>query len=354
MNAVGVNNRLDDLENRVIDLEGEEGGMIGSITSTDGTVTPTKEGTIVDLSIQGLTGVSVGDRALTALNSRQVLCAADFDRAYFELTSGATKSIRVAQLLTVRSLVANSTVLVRTPDVLNYASLRGATNGVILYYGAPPTEPGDEDVPTPADPPGDQPLAVISYDNSIPLLTLNSPNIFIIGKQLTGFATFVDTNFQTWTQDKIVTADQIVEAITNVVAEFLNTAQGGGTVVFTTTVGGYDESMIGCFCQSTGTVVSPGSPVVEVASCFDFNEDTARGIIGIIQGPNTVVTHGPVFCRQSGPLSFLDVGDFLVPNQDGCQPATPEQRTTIISSGMPRVRIMNDEVHDGMFDCLIN
>jgi hypothetical protein len=82
MNPVGVNNRLDDLDNRVTDLEGEEGGLIGNITSTDGTVIPTKTGQTVNLSIQGLTGVTVGDRQLTAINSRQVLCAADLSTQF--------------------------------------------------------------------------------------------------------------------------------------------------------------------------------------------------------------------------------------------------------------------------------
>jgi tetrahydromethanopterin S-methyltransferase subunit G len=97
MNAVGVNNRLDELDDRVTDLESGGGGGGGgggtggiqNVTSTDGTVKiATNAAKTVNLSIQGLDGVTIGNRTLTSADSRQVMYPDDFLNATFELVNG--------------------------------------------------------------------------------------------------------------------------------------------------------------------------------------------------------------------------------------------------------------------------
>jgi hypothetical protein len=171
----------------------------------------------------------------------------------------------------------------------------------------------------------------------------------IFSKDLTGFATY-DAQWTNWDDTHLVTAAEIKSAI----------QAGTGTpssVILTTTVENYEENQIGCFCQTTGILLNPDSPVVKVFKWNStFGAATAKLIVGIIQGPNSVLTHGPVFCRQSGPSIAFEVGDFLVPSEDlnGCKPATNQEPTTIISSGMPRVRIMHGQLENGMFACFIN
>jgi hypothetical protein len=88
MNAVGVNNRLDDLDERVSDLEtaGAAGGTLLKLDDSTVALTVFQGG--YDVSVQGLQHVHVADRDITSTTSYQVLCPKDFKDGVFVLDTG--------------------------------------------------------------------------------------------------------------------------------------------------------------------------------------------------------------------------------------------------------------------------
>jgi hypothetical protein len=197
-------------------------------------------------------------------------------------------------------------------------------------------------------------VSALSYVRNGDTLNIYPVKVALLGKQLTGYAPYT-TEWTNWDDTHLVTAAEIKAAIMD--DSQTSPEGGGGTVILTTTIVNYDETQIGCFCYSIGNPLSLDSPVVEVMKWnATFAADTAKKIVGIIQGPNTVVTYGPVLCRPAGAVGVLDIGDFVIPSvdPDGCQVATAEQRTIVTSSGMPRVRIMNEDLPNGMLACFIN
>jgi hypothetical protein len=124
------------------------------------------------------------------------------------------------------------------------------------------------------------------------------------------------------------------------------TSSGGGSspnITQTTTIQNYDPDMIGCFCQTAYMLNDPegDSPIVKVVKSTSFDITTCRKIIGIISGPNTVVTHGPVFVRlgESYDGTKHAIGKLVVPTTGGVRGATPDDELIIRNSFMPRVRI---------------
>jgi hypothetical protein len=145
------------------------------------------------------------------MDSRQVLCAGDLS-TQFRLGN----TTLLSEYQTFGTVLANTSIYVRGKNLSNFATLRRTDTGFSLYWGAYPKEADEED-PTPSDPDSDPPdatVAVLTYDGSNPLITLNSPKIIIMTKQFTGFATYVDDDFTGWDDDKLATAEQIVEAVT--------------------------------------------------------------------------------------------------------------------------------------------
>jgi hypothetical protein len=128
------------------------------------------------------------------------------------------------------------------------------------------------------------------------------------------------------------------------------------SIIQTTSIQNYQESMIGTFCMSDGHQVNDDSPMVKVYQCPFFSDLVAKAIVGIIVGSTQVITHGPVFCRPFELSDPFSLGDILIPYVDGCQVATTEQCAIVISSGMPRVRIMSKDklTSHGLLTCFIN
>jgi hypothetical protein len=135
-------------------------------------------------------------------------------------------------------------------------------------------------------------------------------------------------------------------------------------IVMKTGVQFYSESDIGCFCHSYGTVFNntdndPSTAACDVTRTTEWNQIMASKLIGIITGPHTVVTHGPVFVKYDGNLDNYFIGDILLPTATGAtnlaQFGYPiAELNTLLQSGAPIVRITSlDPLVTNMVACFI-
>jgi hypothetical protein len=122
-----------------------------------------------------------------------------------------------------------------------------------------------------------------------------------------------------------------------------------------TTISAYTDNKIGCFAQSTKVLNASGRPMCTVVTSITFEIANAGMLIGIITGPNEVITHGPVFVRYLDEIPHE--GELMVPGNGGCRPINMvTQLQLFMESGMPRVRVIAKEgsgIPEGFVPCFI-
>jgi hypothetical protein len=141
-------------------------------------------------------------------------------------------------------------------------------------------------------------------------------------------------------------------------------ASAPSQTVMETGVQFYSESDIGCFCHSYGTVFNntnndPSTAACDVTRSTEWTSAIAPKLIGIITGPHSVVTHGPVFVKYDGNLDDYYIGDILLPTATGATNlasfASPiSEINLLLQSGSPIVRITSlDPLVTHMVACFI-
>jgi hypothetical protein len=94
----------------------------------------------------------------------------------------------------------------------------------------------------------------------------------------------------------------------------------------------------------------------QVVVATNYTSNNASRMIGIIAGPDRVITHGPVFVKVSTEY-VMELGLLLIPSGDTvCRPATGLDKQLIFDSGGPRVRVtsVDSRLPPGMAACFIN
>jgi hypothetical protein len=125
---------------------------------------------------------------------------------------------------------------------------------------------------------------------------------------------------------------------------------GSHTITHYTNIVDYDDSKIGCFCETTGELAdvydkdgvayTPTlSRATDAITKVKSTNMLSTRVLGIITSQNTYASHGDVLVVvKQGPSYQL--GQLLVPDISGvCRIATEEDKRTIMFEGLPRVRI---------------
>jgi hypothetical protein len=132
------------------------------------------------------------------------------------------------------------------------------------------------------------------------------------------------------------------------------------TITHLTNIIDYDDSKIGCFCETCGeladvydkdgitfvpTLSRPCDAIVKVR----HTNTLSTKLLGIIANSNTIITHGDCLAVvKLGPK--YEIGQLLVPDIKGvCRIATEEDKRTIMFEGLPRVRITGIPTNDEPF-----
>jgi hypothetical protein len=120
------------------------------------------------------------------------------------------------------------------------------------------------------------------------------------------------------------------------------------TITHRTNVIDFDESKIGCFCESCGelsdvygsdyepTLSRPTDAIVKV----QHSKTLSTRVLGIIVSKDTFATHGD--CLVVVKHDHYEIGDLLKPGSDGvCIKATDDKdKLYIMLNGLPRVRVV--------------
>jgi hypothetical protein len=78
--------------------------------------------------------------------------------------------------------------------------------------------------------------------------------------------------------------------------------------------------------------------------------------MGVIAAQDKIITHGSAYLKIGNtPMNNFHEGALLIPTDMGCKPATDSQKTDLILSGCPRVRVITtDLLSQGLVGCFIN
>jgi hypothetical protein len=123
------------------------------------------------------------------------------------------------------------------------------------------------------------------------------------------------------------------------------------TVVENGTVGRFCECSTHMYAYPKGATATNCIPYVRAATSL-----TER-LLGIIVSSEKFASHGDVLVRvdatdSEGTTITYAVGDLLVPTPTGSRPATTNDKNTIMSLGLPRVRVMSTEEYETYPSCL--
>jgi hypothetical protein len=119
----------------------------------------------------------------------------------------------------------------------------------------------------------------------------------------------------------------------------------------------FNDSYIGRFARNSEGQVTLDSPMCYVDICYgDLNTNSYGFIMGIIAAQDKIITHGPAFLRIGDtPMNNFQEGVLLTPTELGCKPASQSERTDLMYSGCPRVRVITiDLLSQGLVGCFIN
>jgi hypothetical protein len=165
-------------------------------------------------------------------------------------------------------------------------------------------------------------------------------------------------NYASWNDNMLVPAGVVKTKIDALSAPIEEPAANPSSIIQTISpIYDFTENYIGRFAKNNEGQPNTDSPMCYINLCLWGDLSTDYGnIMGIIAAEDKIITHGPAFLRiGTTPINTFYTGSLLVPTQDGCKPATDQEKTDLIMSGCPRVRVItNDLLSQGLVGCFIN